>query len=855
MSAGPQNGGGDDLRFGPFRLSRRLRELHADAGRVALGARAFDLLAVLAERPGKLVSKNELLDLVWPGVVVEDNNLHVQMAALRRALGAHQAIIQTVPGRGYRFAADVTGLEAEPAGSAPATPAAESGLPAEMAKLIGREVELAELQALLAENRLVTITGPGGIGKTRLAVALGHSVIGNFPGGARLIDLAPLTSGPGAGGLVEGATVTALGLRVAEGASAVASTVAALKDRPALLVFDNCEHVLGGVTPLVEALLRGSAAISVLATSQEPLRIEGEMVYRLDPLAVPPREASGAEDLARFGAVALFIRRAEAADRRFKLDARNSAAVAEICRGLDGIPLALEMAAARMATLGAEGLRSRLGERLRLLTAGARTAEARQRTLRGTVIWSFDLLDETDRAAFRRLGIFAGGFSAQAAAAILQEGEPEVMDMLARLADKSLVVAEASANPRYRLLETLRLFALEQLEAHGEVQRFAARHAAYFDEFFGQAYEDWETADDAAWLERTRPELDNMRAALDWALQDAARKNLAISLAGSAALLWDKLSLLTEGRHYLVRAEALIGPETPAPIAARLCRQIGNLWHASDRPRALAALERAASLFQAAGDRANLGPVLALIGPIRSVLGASALAAETLREARAILEESGRRKSLLNVMNNLGVLALLDGDMAAARDAFAEALLITRRSGSRAGEVMALINLAEIEFNMGEIDAAVERTGAAVAYLRGAGQQADLGWALVNLATYLLVAGRLPEAAAAAREALQLVRPVGGFILRACLQQWALLAASTGRFQGAARLAGFVDAGYEAAGETREPTEQRVYRDLQALLAGLPEPDLRRLTREGAAWSEEQAASFAVSESEAIFRG
>jgi predicted ATPase/DNA-binding winged helix-turn-helix (wHTH) protein len=832
--------------------------LHSEAGRVALGARAFDLLAVLAERPGRLVSKNELLDLVWPGLVVEENNLHVQMAALRRALGAHQALIQTVPGRGYRFASDVAGLEIAPeaAAAAPAGPSApEIGLPAEIAKLIGREAELAELQGLLAEHRLVTVTGPGGIGKTRLAVALGHSVIGNFPGGARLIDLAPLTGGPGTGGLVEGAAVTALGLRLTDGAGAVASIVAALKDRPALLVFDNCEHVLAGVSPLVETLLRGSAAISVLATSQEPLRIEGEMVYRLDPLAVPPREASGAEDVAKFGAVALFTRRAEAADRRFKLDERNSAAVAEICRGLDGIPLALEMAAARMATLGPEGLRSRLGERLRLLTAGARTAETRQRTLRGTVIWSFDLLDEVDRAAFRRLGIFAGGFSAHAAAAVLQADEAEVMDMLARLADKSLVVADAGANPRYRLLETLRLFAMEQLEAHGEVPAFAGRHAAYFNDFFNRAYEDWETVDDAAWLERTRPELDNLRSALDWALRDAGRKDLAVSLAGAAALLWDDLSLLTEGRQYLVRAEALIGPETPPAIAGRLFRQIGNRWHTSDRPRALAALERAAALFEQAGDRANLGPVLALIAPIRSVLGAPALAADTLREARAILEASGRRKSLLNVMNNLGVLALLDGDLAAARDAFAEALMITRRSGSRAGEVMALINLAEIEFNLGEIDAAVERTGAAVAYLRGAGQQADLGWALVNLATYLLVAGRLAEAAEAAREALHLVRPVGGFILRACLQQWALLAASAGRFQAAARLAGFVDAGYEAAGETREPTEQRVYRDLQARLASLPEAELNRLTREGAAWSEDQAAGFAMIESEAMFSG
>jgi ATP/maltotriose-dependent transcriptional regulator MalT len=285
-------------------------------------------------------------------------------------------------------------------------------------------------------------------------------------------------------------------------------------------------------------------------------------------------------------------------------------------------------------------------------------------------------------------------------------------------------------------------------------------------------------------------------------------------------------------------------------VAARLHRQIGNLWHGSDRARALAALERSADLYRQIGDAGNLGAVLAMIGPIRSFLGAKAEAAAALEEAKSLLETAGWRKSLLNVTNNLGVLAMINGDLPAARELFAEALEITRRSGSRAGEVLALINLAEIEFNLGEIEPAVERTGMAVGYLRAGGQQSELGWALVNLATYLLIAGRLPEAGRAAREALGLVRPVGGFILRACLQQWALLSASGGRLAAAARLAGFVDAGYEAAGETREPTELRVYHDLQALLAGLPAGECERLKREGAAWTEAQAARFAVEESQ-----
>jgi predicted ATPase/DNA-binding winged helix-turn-helix (wHTH) protein len=839
---------GDELRFGPFRLSRRKRALDADTGPVALGGRAFDILAILLDRPNRLVTKNELLDLVWPGISVEENNLHVQMAALRRALGAHQTLIQTIPGRGYRFAGELVlpaagaaGELAEPTAPSPVEPT----IPAELAPLIGRDAELAELRALLQKHRLVTVTGPGGIGKTRLTIALGHAVLGDFTGGARLIDLAPLADDS----LVEGAAVTALGLRLSESAVPVESIAAALKDRRTLLLFDNCEHVLAGTAALVETLLKRCPAIAVVATSQEPLRIEAEAIYRLDPLALPPREARDTREVAQFGAVALFVRRVEAADRRFQLGTENTVAVAEICRSLDGIPLALEMAAARVPALGVEGLRSRLGERLRLLNLGARTAEARHRTLRDTVAWSCDLLDEADRAVFRRLGVFAGGFSAESATAILTaEGEDEwaIADALSRLIDKSLVVTESGEPPRYRQLETLRLFATEQLAALGEHDDFTRRHAAYFDRFFEAAYDDWEEADDSAWLARIAPELDNMRAALDWALATPGQRDLAISLAGSAALLWDKLSLLAEGRRYLERAEALITPETPPDLAARLHRQIGNLWHTSDRPRALASLERAAGLYRDLGDRLNLGAVLALIGLVRGFLGAPAEASAALTEARGILANSGRRKSLLNVMNNLGVIAAMDGDMATARDLFEEALQITRRAGARDGEILVLINLAEIEFNLGEIDAAVERTGAAVAYLRTTGQQADLGWALVNLGTYLLIAGRLAEAETAAREALRLVRPVGGFILRVCLQQWALLAASAGRLKDAARLAGFVDAGYEKAGETREPSEQRVYDDLQArLTAGLTPIQLAHLAAEGAAWTEKTAASHA----------
>lgn len=834
-------GGEDELRFGPFRLSRRRRELLDGARPVPIGARAFDLLLVLLDRAGRLTSKHELIDLVWPGLAVEENNLHVQMLALRRALGAHAGLIQTVPGRGYRFAGEIAA--AEPASPAPPAPV-ETQLPAETARLIGREHELASLRATLRENRLVTLTGPSGIGKTRLAIALGHAMLAEFAGGARLVDLAPLTDPA----LVEGAVAAALGIRLAEGTPPAARIAEALGDRPSLLLFDNCEHLLAPVATLAAALLARCPGLVVLATSQEALRISAETIFRLDPLAVPPRGADA--DLERFGAVALFVRRVEAADRQFRLKPENSAAVAEICRQLDGIPLALEMAAARVPAFGVAGLAARLGERFALLTGGARTAAGRHRTLRDTVAWSFELLDPPDRLVFQRLGVFAGGFSAQAAAAVLAApGEDEwvALESLFRLIDKSLVVVQPGDPPRYRMLETPRLFALEQLAAAGEPPNIQHRHAKYYAALFAQAYEDWEATEDSLWLARMAPELDNLRAALDWALAAPEATELAISLAGSAGLLWDKVALLAEGRRYVDRAAALISPQTPPAAQARLYRQIGNSWHASDRPRALAALERAEVLYRDLADRPNLGAVLALLGPMRSFLGAAAEAKAALLEARALLQDSGRRKSLLNVMNSLGVQAAIDGDMAGARDLFEQALAITRRAGARDGEVMVLINLAEIEFNLGQIDAAVERTGAAVAYLRQTGRQTDLAWALVNLATYLLIAARLDEAATVAREALEAVRPVGGFILRACLQQWALLAASAGQVEDAAILAGFADAGYASMGETREPTEQQVYDNLRALLrAGLSEPAITRLTLEGAAWTEAEATALAA---------
>ena len=845
--------GRDELRFGPFRLSSRQRVLTGPEGPVSLGGRAFDLLAVLAASPGRLFNKHELIDLVWPGLAVEENNLHVQMVALRRALGGRQNLVQTVPGRGYRLVGDAPEEAPKPA-PPPPIPTEPPARPAEFTRpaLVGRDHELADLRRRVARNRLVTITGPSGIGKTHLALALADSLLTEFAGFVRIADFAPLTEDS----RVEAALIAALGLRLNEGMSRPQALAQALGQRRALLILDNCEHRLAGIAPLAETLLATCPSLSLIATSQEPLRVQEEAAYRLTPLALPPPNAATPEEIAGYGAVALFLRRVEAADRHFRLDAANAAAAAGICRSLDGIPLALEMAAARVPALGLEGLRSRLDQRLRLLTAGRATAAARHRTLRATIAWSDELLDPADRQLFHRLGVFAGNFSAAAAAILRQNDEDEwaILDALGRLVDKSLVVAEPGTEPRYRLLETPRLFALEQLAASGGQAACRFRHAAYYTALMEQAHADWETTEDAAWLALYAAELDNVRAALDWALSAEGDAELAVTLAGTAALLLEKSSLLAEGRRYLERAEE-VARTGFSPNRARLFRQTGNLWFSSDRPRALAALERAAALYDELGETVERGAALALAGVIHSFLGARDQAKALLTLARELLAGAKRPKTLFNIYNNLGVIAAMEGDFRGARDSFEQALRLARRLSARQSEVTALINLAEIEFNLGEIDLAVERANAAIAFLRGDELHNDLGWALVNVATYLLIAGRYDETMNAAREALSLVGPVGGFILRVCLQQCALLAASAGNPKEAARLLGFVDAGYQAAGELREPTEQLVYDALsEKLRTTLTPAALRQLAEEGASWSEDAAAMAAAKLLEPEFR-
>jgi len=434
------------IEFRRFSVLPHRRELLTEGRPIELGGRAFDILLALIEASGAVVSKDALMNRVWPGRIVEENSLQAQISALRRAFGADRDLIRTIAGRGYQFTGQIRTVSVGPhaqatAGMPQPTPTPfrpPTNLPEPVSELIGRDAELDEILDLSTSHRFATLTGAGGIGKTRLGFAAARHLLPRFADGVWAIELAPLADPE----LVPVTVATALGLELASGTASPLSVANALRSKQLMLVLDNCEHVVDAAARMAESLLRANPAARVIATSREPLRAEGEWVYPVPPLAVPTEGSPDGEDPLRYGAVRLFLERACAAAPHFSSDARDAAAIAGICRRLDGIPLAIELAAARAAALGIEGLAARLDDRFRLLAGGHRTAMPRHQTLRATLDWSYELLTAPERVVLRRLAIFVGGFTLQDASAIAADDEiaaSEVVDCVASLVAKSLV--------------------------------------------------------------------------------------------------------------------------------------------------------------------------------------------------------------------------------------------------------------------------------------------------------------------------------------------------------------------------------------------------------------------------------
>jgi len=563
----PQATAGDKppISFGPFRLLPTQRVLLEGETPVRLGSRAFDVLAALVERAGEVVGKEELIARAWPQTFVVEANLKMQVSALRRALGDGQGgyrYVVTVPGRGYNFVAPVHHEEPAQAALPPAVALAHN-LPLAATRMIGREEAVATLVSRLSRERLLTIVGPGGIGKTTVALAVAERVIADYEHGVWLVDLSPL----GDPRLVPSAVATVLGLEVRTD-NPLPGLVAALRDRRMLLLLDNCEHVIDAVASLAAAVLTGVPRVNILVTSREPLGVAGEREHRLGPLGSPPTSSGlTAVEAAAFPAVQLFVERVTAIVEDFALTDANVQPVVEICQRLDGLPLAIEFAAPRVEVLGVEGLAAGLNHSLPLLTARRRTAMPRHRTMRTVVDWSYGLLREGEQQFFRALGIFAGGFTVEAAAAVAIDAADrpsEAIDRLADLVTKSLVVADVSgAKPRFRLLDTTSAYAIEKLNDTGERELISRRHAEHYRDVFERAEGEATAHPTDEWLAEYGREIDNLRAALDWAFSPGGDASIGVALTAATVPLWMQLSMVEECSSRVEQALAWLGREVP----------------------------------------------------------------------------------------------------------------------------------------------------------------------------------------------------------------------------------------------------------------------------------------------------
>src|SRR5712675_1230746 len=541
------------------------RELRARGVPVPIGGRAFEIIEVLVQSAGELVTKNDLLARVWSGAIVEDNTLQFHISAIRKAFGQDREMLKTASGRGYRLlgawtsrqedTSSVDSIDLEPMRS-PAEPF-QTNLPAAASELVGRTNAVQHLRGLLSAYRVVTLTGAGGIGKTRLALEVARGLSPDIRGDVRLVELVSL-SDPS---LVPTALAGALGLKLGGHEISAESVTRAIGAQKLLLVLDNCEHVIDAAAKLAETVVRRCPQTTILATSREILKIEGEYVYRVPPLDVPPQDEEPG-DIPGHSAVQLFIATTRALQSDFLPNGENLPAIAAICRRLDGIPLAIDLAAARVAALGLQQVAAGLDNHLGLLTGGRRTALPRHQTLRATLDWSYELLPEPERLVMRRLAVFAGDFTAEAASLVAADDEIAVSDVvcsLANLVTKSLVTLEAGgAIAHHRLHETTRVYALEKLAESGEFDQVARRHANYYRDLFGKAKMELDALPAPTWLTRYGHQIGQVRAALDWAFSPTDAAEVGVALTVAAVPLWVHLSLMEECRRRV--EQALSGP-------------------------------------------------------------------------------------------------------------------------------------------------------------------------------------------------------------------------------------------------------------------------------------------------------
>jgi non-specific serine/threonine protein kinase len=776
--------------LGPLLLDPESRVLTHEGVALAVGARGVAVLTALVTHANEYVTKSALLDAAWPGLVVEEANLSVQISSLRRVLArvtGGEGWIETLARRGYRFVGPVAEVVGQ-ADSVPARDRRRTNLPETLTSFIGRERELAHIKQRLPTSRLLTLTGTGGIGKTRLAQQAAAEVLDAYSDGVWFVDLAPLSDAT----LVPSAVALVLGVKAPPAEPLADALCKQLKTREMLLVLDNCEHVLDGCARLVGPLLRETTHIAILATSRQSLQLAAESTYAVPPLPLPGLK-SAAEDIARSEAAQLFVERARQYRPRFDLKDGRARAVAEICVRLDGMPLALELAAARLATLAVEEIVRLLDQRFRLLTSGDRD-RPRHQTLRAMLDWSYDLLDDAEKKLFMRLSVFAGGWTLEAANQVCS-GTPitndELVYVLIGLIEQSLVAAEEDGD-RYRMLETVRQYARDRLQESGEEEQWRERHLAYFLALAVQAEGRLRGGDQKTWLDRLEAEHDNTRGALAWSLTESGDMASGLRLAGAFWTFWLVRGFLTEGRDWFSKllavptgTQAVQGESRAKALegAGTLARQQG------DYVAAQGMFEESLAIRRKLGEHHGLGSVLNSLGTLTYLRGdyqaARALYAESLTIRRMLGDPSG----IAACLHSLGNLAFLKGDYANARDLHEESLGIERELGNQRGIATSLQSLSMTLDELGDHAAARALCNEGLAIQRRLGDRPGIGNSLNHLGNVASEQGDFSTAQRVYEEALAIQRELGDReLIAATLDNLSLVAAEQGNLAAARSL-------------------------------------------------------------------
>jgi predicted ATPase/class 3 adenylate cyclase len=726
-----------------------------------------------------------------------------------------------------------------------------NNLPIQLTSFIGREKEIAEVRQSISEHRLVTLTGPGGSGKTRLALQVASEMIEHFHDGVFFVALAPIMDPK----LVSSTIAQSLGIPEAAGRSITDSIKDYLQSKSLLLLLDNFEQVIPAA-PLVAELLVACSGLKILVTSREGLRVSGEHEYFVPPLPLPNlTQLPSVESLAQYAAVELFLQRARSVKPDFRITPDTAPVVAEICYRLDGLPLAIELAAARIKLLPPRAMLTRLGNRLEFLTGGARELPARQQTLRNAIAWSYDLLDENEQKLFRQLSVFVGGCTLDAIEAV--SGDPQaylpLLDQFGSLLDKSLLreVEGMSDEPRFVMLELLREFGLEQLKASGEQEITQRRHANFFIALAEQAEIKLESVDQLEWINRMEQEHDNLRAALEWSKTAKGTGELCLRLAGSLGLFWEARGYFSEGRE---RLSAILSTDVArgrtAAHAKLLARAAELAYRQSDYAATVELAEESLAIYREVGDKQGIASVLIKLGNAATEAGDYETASGFLEEALTIWRELDDKHGTARALISLGWSALRPGDYQLANERLESALAISRELEDTRSIGFELSGLGEVALRRGDYPRATQLLEESLELRRQLGSKWGVGVSLGTLGWVALREGDWKRALARLGESLEVRQEIGDKGGSAwCIERLAEVAQAQGNPEKAVRLLSAAGALRISIGSVIDPADQPDYQNRRAALREkLGQEQFAALWEEGRKLTLEQAITYALEE-------